>query len=176
MPQAHPVHHQEFFSSLRSFPLSSIGILIVSIVAFGTTSIAKAGDGFFVNCERKDNYPLQARIYHQRGGMEIHWASGMVNRLSIVNFDNSIYKDQHGSAWSEQSTGLNKFMLKRNDFTYNCSILDRFWPLRGYGRSLTCALFAIISLVEAGANRWMLALFCATSDLLQTFCPYRCSS
>jgi hypothetical protein len=42
-------------------------------------------------------------------------------------------------------------MLKRNDFTYNCSILDRFWPLRGYGRSLTCALFAIISLVEAGA-------------------------
>ena len=101
-------------------------LFVILTFVLGSSPHARAGNGIFVTCERKDSYPLQARIYHQRGGMVIHWASGMVNKLSIINFDNSIYKDQQGGTWIKQSNGLNKFILKRNYFSYNCSILDRF--------------------------------------------------
>ena len=114
------------FSRRSCIAMSKLNKSLFLIFVLGVFPVARAGSGIFVTCERKDNHPLQARMYHQRGGMVIHWASGMVNKLSIVNFENSIYKDQHGGTWVEQSNGLDKLILKRNNFSYNCSILVRF--------------------------------------------------
>ena len=100
--------------------------LAISFFILGVSLEVKAGDGVFVSCDRKNSYPLQARIYHQRGGMEIHWATGVVNKLAIVDFEKSVYKDQYGSSWSEVSAGFDAIKLKRNDYTYSCKILDRF--------------------------------------------------
>ena len=100
--------------------------LAISFFILGVSLEVKAGDGVFVSCDRKNNYPLQARIYHQRGGKEIYWATGVVNKLAIVDFEKSVYKDQYGSTWSEVSAGFDAIKLKRNDYTYSCKILDRF--------------------------------------------------
>ena len=100
--------------------------LAISFFILGVFLEVKAGDGVFVSCDRKNNYPLQARIYHQRGGMEIHWATGVVNKLAITDFEKSVYKDQYGSIWREVSGGLNDIKLKQGDYVYSCRILDRF--------------------------------------------------
>ena len=100
--------------------------LAISFFILGVSLEVKAGDGVFVSCDRKNNYPLQARIYHQRGGMEIHWATGVVNKLAITDFEKSVYKDQYGSIWREASGGLNDIKLKQGDYVYSCRILDRF--------------------------------------------------
>ena len=100
--------------------------LAISFFILGVSLEVKAGDGVFVSCDRKNNYPLQARIYHQRGGMEIHWATGVVNKLAITDFKKSVYKDQYGSIWREASGGLNDIKLKHGDYVYSCRILDRF--------------------------------------------------
>ena len=100
--------------------------LAISFFILGVSLEVKAGDGVFVSCDRKNNYPLQARIYHQRGGMEIHWATGVVNKLAITDFEKSVYKDQYGSIWREVSGGLNDIKLKQGDYVYSCRILDRF--------------------------------------------------
>ena len=100
--------------------------LVISALVLGIFPKAKAGDGVFVACERKNNFPLQARVYHQRGGMEIHWATGMINKLTIVDFEKSVYKDQYGSPWGKISAGLNAIKLKQGDYLYDCKILDRF--------------------------------------------------
>ncbi len=100
--------------------------LVILFFVLGVFREVKAGDGVFVSCDRKNNYPLQARIYHQRGGKEIHWATGVVNKLAIVDFDKSVYEDQYGSIWSELSGGLNAIKLKQGDYVFSCRILDRF--------------------------------------------------
>ena len=100
--------------------------LAISFFILGVSLEVKAGDGVFVSCDRKNNYPLQARIYHQRGGMEIYWATGVVNKLAITDFEKSVYKDQYGSIWREASGGLNDIKLKQGDYVYSCRILDRF--------------------------------------------------
>ena len=100
--------------------------LLISFLILGISQWAKAGDGVFVSCERKNNYPLQARIYHQRGGKEIHWATGVVNKLAIVDLEKSVYKDQYGSIWREASGGLNAINIKQGEYIYSCRILDRF--------------------------------------------------
>lgn len=100
--------------------------LLISCLILGISPWAKAGDGVFVSCERKNNYPLQARIYHQRGGKVIYWATGLVNKLAIADFEKSVYKDQYGSIWSEASGGLNAIKLKQGDYVFSCRILDRF--------------------------------------------------
>ena len=100
--------------------------LAISFFILGVSLQVKAGDGVFVSCDRKNSYPLQARIYHQRGGMEIHWATGVVNKLAITDFEKSVYKDQYGSIWREVSGGLNDIKLKQGDYVYSCRILDRF--------------------------------------------------
>ena len=100
--------------------------LAISFFILGVSLEVKAGDGVFVSCDRKNSHPLQARIYHQRGGMEIHWATGVVNKLAITDFEKSVYKDQYGSIWREASGGLNAIKLKQGDYVYSCRILDRF--------------------------------------------------
>ena len=100
--------------------------LAISFFILGVSLEVKAGDGVFVSCDRKNNYPLQARIYHQRGGMEIHWATGVVNKLAIADFEKSVYKDQNGLVWSEASGGLNHIKLQQDDDVYSCRVLDRF--------------------------------------------------
>ena len=100
--------------------------LAISFFILGVSLEVKAGDGVFVSCDRKNNYPLQARIYHQRGGIEIHWATGVVNKLAITDFEKSVYKDQNGLVWSEASGGLNAIKLQQDDDVYSCRILDRF--------------------------------------------------
>ena len=100
--------------------------LAISFFILGVSLEVKAGDGVFVSCDRKNNYPLQARIYHQRGGMEIHWATGVVNKLAIADFEKSVYKDQNGLVWSEASGGLNDIKLQQDDDVYSCRVLDRF--------------------------------------------------
>ena len=100
--------------------------LAISFFVLGVSLEVKAGDGVFVSCDRKNNYPLQARIYHQRGGIEIYWATGVVNKLAIADFEKSVYKDQNGLVWSEASVGLNDIKLKQGDYVYSCRILDRF--------------------------------------------------
>ena len=100
--------------------------LLTSFLILGISPGARAGDGVLVSCEWENKYPLQARIYHQRGGKEIHWATGVVNKLAITDFEKSVYKDQYGSIWSEASGGLNAIKLKQDDYIYSCRILDRF--------------------------------------------------
>ena len=100
--------------------------LAISFFILGVSLEVKAGDGVFVSCDRKNSYPLQARIYHQRGGMEIHWATGVVNKLAIADFEKSVYKDQNGLVWSEASGGLNDIKLQQDDDVYSCRVLDRF--------------------------------------------------
>ena len=100
--------------------------LVISFFILGVSREVKAGAGVFVSCDRKNNYPLQARIYHQRGGKEIHWATGVVNKLDVADFEKSVYKDQYGMVWSEALVNLNAIKLKQGDHVYSCKILDRF--------------------------------------------------
>ena len=123
------------FKSYIEYDLSALFFLmhkliraffVISFFILGVSREVKAGAGVFVSCDRKNNYPLQARIYHQRGGKEIHWATGVVNKLDITDFEKSVYKDQYGMVWSEALVSLNAIKLKQGDHVYSCKILDRF--------------------------------------------------